>query len=413
MSVRSNLVCLAVMVSLLFATAVASNGSSAQPGTAAPMKIGLVLNFTGSPEASAERKRAFDLAIQHINEGGGVLGRWVEGISVDATSDPQVAVEEARRLVETAGVHAIVGPNASAAALPIAETVAGPAFIPTISPSATSPRLTDVADGGYFFRNALSDSTQGPVLAQVTQERGFDNVGLLYRDDAYGQGLAASFKASWQGELRTVPVGADQPTYLPELRESASAGAEALVIATSEVQALPIVREALDEGVYSQFVFGDAAKRTRLVREIGGARLGGMYGTAGAPAPDGAATADWNASFVAEYGELPVLTYVKETYDATIALALAAQAAGSLDGPAIRDQLRAIGSAPGEIVLGTPAGVADGLRLLAEGKEIDYDGAANSLDWDDNGDLRRGYIGTWRFTRDERIEELGTTLFEY
>ena len=36
-----------------------------------------------------------------------------------------------------------------------------------------------------------------------------------------------------------------------------------------------------------------------------------MYGTAGAAAPDNDATADWEAAFIAEYGELPVLAYVK------------------------------------------------------------------------------------------------------
>ena len=403
----------------LFAVAVACSAGTSPPDVSestspsASMKIGLLINFSGSPEASADRKRAFDLAIQHVNEAGGVLGRPVEGVAADATTDPLAAVEEARRLVDVEGIHAMVGPNSSAAALPVAETVTGPAGIPTISQSATSPQLTKAADNDYFFRVALSDVAQGPVLAGVTRERGFDNVGLVYRDDPYGQGLAASFEASWSGTLQSVPVGPEQPSHLLELRQTASAGAQALVVILSEAQALAVVREALDEGVYDQFVFGDAAKRMSLVAEIGGGRLGGMYGTAGAPAPDSAATAEWDAAFVAAYGSLPNLTYVKETYDATIALAFAAQAAGSLDGAAIRDQLRAIGSAPGETVLGTPAGVAGGLRLLAEGHEIDFDGAATSMDWDENGDLRRGYIGTWRFTSDERIEELERALFEY
>ena len=91
-----------------------------------------------------------------------------------------------------------------------------------------------------------------------------------------------------------------------------------------------------------------------------------MYGTAGASAPGNDATAEWEAAYIAEYGGLPVLAYVKETYDATVALALAAQAAGSVDGAAIRDHLREIAGPPGRTVLGTPIGVADGLSLLAE-----------------------------------------------
>ena len=407
-----NLVRLIVAASLLIAAAACDDGALEDPGASVSMKIGLMLNFSGAPETAADRKRAFNLAIRHVNEAGGVLGMPVEGVEADSTRDPRLGVEAARRLVEE-GVHAIVGPTASAIALPVAEMVAGPAGVPTISPSATSPQLSVAADDGYFFRTTLSDTVQGPVLARVTGERGFDNVGVVYIDDPYGQGLARSFEESWDGEVRAVPVDREQTAHLADLRESAGAGAQALVVITFEQQALALVREALEEDVYTQFVFGDAAKRLSLVTEIGGGRLGGMYGTAGAPAPDNDATAAWETAFAAAYGGPPRLTYVKETYDATVALALAAQAAGSLDGAAIRDQLRAIGSPPGEMVMGTPQGVAEGLRLLADGRQIDYEGIANSLDWDENGDLLQGYIGIWRYTRDGRIEELDTILFQY
>ena len=379
--------------------------------TSEPMSIGLLLDFSGAPDTSADRKRAFDLAIRHLNDGGGVLGRPVQGVTADATRNPAPAVRAARHLVEQEGVHAVVGPNASAAALPVVEIVTGPAGIPTISPSATSPRLTDADDDDFFFRTTLADTAQGPVLARVTRERGFDNVGLIYRDDPYGQGLAAVFADAWHGTLRAVPVGDSQATYASELRRSAGAGAQALVVVTFEDQALTIVREAIDHGIYEHFVFADAAKRMRLVTEIGAAALGGMYGTAGVPTPDSIAAAEWEESFVAEYGALPAFTYVKETYDATIAVALAAQAAGSLDGGAIRDHLRAVGSPPGQVVAGTPGGVADALRLLAEGRQIDYEGVATTLDWDEHGDLREGYIGVWRFTPDEGIEEVETVFF--
>ncbi len=409
----SNLMRLMVTACLLTVVVACDNGAPEEPEVSTSMRIGLMLNFSSASETVADRKRAFDLAIRHINMAGGVLGMPVESFEADSTRDPQMGVEAARQLVETEGVHAIVGPTASAVSLPVAEMVTGPAGVPTISPSATSPQLTTAADDGYFFRTALSDTAQGPVLARVTGERGFDNVGLLYIDDPYGQGLARSFQESWDGTLRAVAVDPNQTTHLAELRESASAGAQALVVITFEQQALAIVREALEAGIYSQFTFGDAAKRRSLVTEIGGERLGGMYGTAGAPAPDNDATAAWEAAYEAEYGALPQSTYVKETYDATVALALATQAAGSLNGDAIRDQLRAICSPPGETVMGIPQGVADGLRLLTDGREINYEGVANSLDWDENGDLLRGYIGIWRYTQDERIEDLDTIPFQY
>ena len=403
---------------LLGAAGMSLTGAAAQPTTARPdeataLKIGLLMDLSsGSVEVYRDRQRAFELAIKHVNKGGGVFGLPVAVAVGDTTADPEKAVAAARRLVEVEGVHAIVGPNASVNALPVAERVIGPAAIPTVSFSATSPELTGVTDDDFLFRTALSDVSQGPVLARVARERGFDDVGLLHVDDPWGRGLAGAFEAAWDGPMKAIPVDRDQTGFLTALRESASGGAQALVVIASEAAALTIVRQAIDEGLFDSFVFGDGAKRLSLVRSLGGARLGNMYGTGPASAPESAASTAWEAVWVAEYGALPVLAYVKEAYDATVALALAAQAAGRLDGAGIRDRLRAVGSSPGTVVNAGPRGVADALRILASGGEIDYEGASGSMDWDGNGDLRRGHIGIWRFTDDERIEEVRAVAFE-
>lgn len=403
---------------LLAAAGVALVGTMVEPTSTradekAALKIGLLMDFSGgSAEILRDRQRAFELAIKHVNDGGGVLGLPVEGAVGDTTANPETAVAEARRLIEVERVHAIVGPNSSAASLPIAERVIGPAGVPTISFSATSPELTGVADNDFFFRVALSDVMQGPVLARVVRERGFDNVGLLHVDDAWGRGLAGAFEAAWTGTIRSLAVERDRSGFLPELLESAGAGAQALVVIAPGKMAEAMVRESIENGVYDRFAFGDAAKRPSLVRAIGGARLGGMYGTGPAIAPESPASAAWEAAYVDEHGALPVRAYVKETYDATVALALAAEAAGSLDGAAIRDQLRGIGGGPGTVVGAGPEGIADALRILAGGGAIDYEGASGSMDWDGKGDLRRGHIGVWRFTEDERIGEVEAVPFE-
>ena len=385
--------------------------SSEEQPAVTPLKIGLLLNFSGSTEASADRQRAFDLALRHINEGGGVFGMPVSGVVVDSTGNPDTAVEQARHLVEVEGAHAIVGPNASSAALPIAQTISATLRIPTVSPSATSPQLTAVDDNGYFFRTALSDVAHGPVLADITRRQGFDNVGLIFQDDAYGAGLADAFAASWDGALRSVPVDPGETDLATALNESARGGAHALVVIAFERLTIDLVRRAIDSGTYHHFVFADAAKRLSIAQEIGIDTLAGMYGTGSARAPHSDATESWDDAYIAEYGELPVLAYVKETYDATVAIALAAEAAGSVDGAAIRDRLREIAESPGDPIPGTPDGIADALGLLGEGKDIDYKGTSGVLEWDEHGDLRRGYIGIWRFTEGGRIEDLESIAY--
>ena len=402
-----------LLLTLAVGVIVACGGGSDPDQAEDHLRIGLVLNFTDSPEASQARGMAFDLAVKHLNEAGGILDRDVEGFTVDATGDPVVALERVLLLVDAARVHAIVGPNASSASLPVARQVSGPRQVPTISPSATSPLLSTVEDDDFFFRTALSDSAQGPVLAQVNRDLGFNNVGLIYQNDAWGQGLARTFQEAWTGQVSAVSVELEQDSFLPQLRESSANSPQSLVVIASESVALPLVKEAVDSGLYENFTFGDAAKRFSLMETVGAEHLAGMLGTAGEAAPKSEATRAWESAFIDEYGSLPHVPYTKETYDAVMAIALAAEAAGTLDGAAIRDRLRAIGSPPGQIVFATPEGIRDALDLLGDGEKINYEGVAVSADWDANGDLSRGYIGVWRFTADGDIEDVKSVLFEY
>ena len=374
-----------------------------------PLKIGVMLvNSETRTETALDRLRAFKLAVKHVNASGGVFGRPVEFAEGD-TLHPE---EEARRLIEEEGVHAIVGPNSSADSLAVVG-VAATAGVLVISPSASSPQLTLNEDCDLFFRTALSDVAQGPVLVRVTRERGFNNVGVIYRDDAWGRGLADAFREAWSGDIVLVASPTDlRESYLDLLEESVRGGAQALVLLTFWPEAEVILPEALASGLYDQFLFGDALRRAELAAAVGGGRLTGMYGTTSGPSHDRASTAAWDAAFRDEYGEGTEASYVKETYDAAIAVMLAAEAAGSAGGLSIRDELRGVGSAPGERVLPGLEGVAQALGTIRDGGDVDYEGAANSIDWDANGDLERGYIGIWRFTREDKIEDVESIPYE-
>ena len=291
--------------------------------------------------------------------------------------------------------------------------VAAPAGVLVVSPSATSPLLTLNEDRDLFFRTALSDVSQGPALAELTRERGFESVGVIYRDDAWGKGLAEAFGRAWTGNAVLVASPTElQGSYLDLIKESAGGGAEALVLLTFRPEAEVILPEALESGLYDQFVFGDALRRAELPAAVPGGRLAGMYGTASAVPRESASAAAWDRAFRDEYGEGTESSYARESYDAAIAVMLAAEAAGSADGPSVRDELRRVGSAPGERILPGPEGVARALDVIRDGGEVDYEGAANSVDWDANGDLERGYIGIWRFTRDGGIEDVEIIPYE-
>lgn len=372
-----------------------------------PLVIGWLADFSGAlAEYGQEMETGVELAVAHVNASGGVLGRTVAFVSGDTVVDPTIAVSEARRLVEIEGAIGLVGPVASVTTLPVGESVSGPLGIPTVTPAATSPQISLADDNGYLFRATISDAAQGPVLAQLAEDAGYSRVGVIYRDDPYGQGLAEAFAAAYSGEAELVAISPmTQPTYLAELQRAAAGDSEALIVVAFPQEAEVFLREAIEQGLFDQFLFVDGSKSPELIAAIGGEYLNGMKGTAQAPGPETPSLAAWNESYVNVYGELPTLPFVAETYDAAMALMLAIEAAGSTDGEAIRAALAEISSPGGDIVIPGVEGIALGLETIRNGGDINYEGAATTLDWNEIGDVTSGYIGIWQYA-DGGIEEV-------
>ena len=157
------------------------------------------------------------------------------------------------------------------------------------------------------------------------------------------------------------------------------------------------LRESIENDIFTNFVFADATRSEDLAAKIGPEHLDGTKGTAPGSSDSEPSTAAWNRAYVARFGEEPARADVREGYDAVIAIALAAEAAGSTDSAAIRDQLRNVVQPPGRTVIAGPEGVAAALEAVRNGEEIDYDGAASPLDWNASGDLATGFVEIWEY----------------
>ena len=375
------------------------------------LKIGYLADFSGPlAEFGPEIQTGVQLAIDHINAAGGVNGEDVVFVTGDTQVDQTVGVEEARRLVEIEGVHAIVGPLASTIAIAVAESVTGPAGIPTISPSATSAAVSLAQDHGFLFRSTISDAAQAPVLAGLVSDLGIDNVGVLFLNDAYGQGLSDGFRSLFGGTATAVSHEPEQVSYLAELQQAADGGAEWLVAISFPEQAKVYIRESLENGIFEKFVFVDGTKSQELIDDIGAEFLDGFQGTAPSAGPDTEATAAWNEAYLEEFDALPTRPFVREAYDAVIAIALAAELQGSNDPATIRAALPRIASPPGTQVLPGTEGIEAGLDAVRDGQDINYEGSATTLDWNQAGDVTSGFVGIWEY-RGGAIVELEALPF--
>lgn len=163
-----------------------------------------------------------------------------------------------------------------------------------------------------------------------------------------------------------------------------------------------ILRQALEEGLFTKFIFTDGLKAPELVDAIGSKYLEDSFGTAPAAVADAPGAVYFKEAYNKEFGELPPKPYIDTAYDAAYLLALAIQKAGTTDGEAVRDALYEVSAAPGEKI--NPGEWAKAVQLLKEGKDIDYEGASGPVDFDQNGDVPGTFV-MWAF-KDGKIESV-------
>jgi ABC-type branched-subunit amino acid transport system substrate-binding protein len=378
----------------------AATGTPTGIATTAPaaeaLKIGALLSFTGGLASFGPAiYNGVELAVTEINDNGGVNGKPVELVKGDDGTSPQQALTEAQRLVDVEHVHAIIGALPSTASVQVAETVTGPAEILQISPASSSPSLTDANDDDFLFRSTISDAAQGIILSNLAVDEGIETVCSLYVNNAYGKGLSNAFTAAFEAAggtvTKEVPHEENLPTYATELGECA--GADALAAIAYPASATTFLREAKEGALFPTYLFVDGTKDPAMFTNLTYSAFDAQRGTSPSSLPTDSA-ASFAERYTAAYGELPPKPYIKEAYDATYLIALAAQKAGTTDGAALRDALRDVSNAPGTDISPGPEGWDAAVAALAAGDDINYEGTGE-LEFDDNGDPLVGAIEWW------------------
>lgn len=399
----------AAFIALLLIVACARPGAA--PATQEQqLKLGFLMSFTGGLASfGPEFENAGKLAIKHINDAGGVLGRPVIYALGDDGTSPEQGVAEARRLVDIERVNAIVGPLGSGVTIAVVESVTVPNRVLLVTPSATSPAITALRDNDYVFRTPISDAAQGLVLAQLVRDSGFSSACALYVNNAYGQGLAESFANAFQrlGGRVTARVSHEESaaSFRAELTRCVEGRPEVLAaISYPKGQAEIYLREALEGRLIDKFVFVDGTQDATMFSTLGWDKFQGMRGTVPGSL-DTEAGRLFDSLYEREYNRRAGVPFLRETYDAVVAIALAAEKAKSTDSTRIRDALRDVANAPGVTIGAGPDEVRRAFELVRAGQDIDYQGATGAVEFDQNGDISLGAIAIWRIEGDRWVTE--------
>lgn len=374
------------------------------------IKIGVLLPLTGDLGFLGEpMSKAAELAVDLVNENGGILGKQVKAVVADSRTVNEGAREGAEYLINVEGVKAIVGDAGSGNSF-AALAVAKPANVVMVSPASTSPDFTTFDDGGYFFRTAPSDSLQGAVMAGLAYNEGCREAGTVALNNEYGEGFKNVFIETFQrlggSVVADILYNPEGTSFTSEVNQLAAANPKCVLLVAYPETGSTILREAYQQGTLdvSTWLLSEGMQSNELADLVGKDSSGkyiieGIRGTQ--PKSVGVGYEAFAAAYEKKYGERSSGPFDAHTFDAALLIMYAIQRAGANDGAAIRDNIQAVAAGPGELV----SDIGTALQMLRDGKDINWDGASGNVDLDDVGDVLSDYE-VWQVGADGNVSIL-------
>ncbi len=196
-----------VMIVTMFLSACSNGGGNNAEGDT--IKVGYIgpLTGEGAPWGDAE-VNGLKIAVDEINEKGGILGKQVELFTYDNRGDNVETTNAARRLIEQDKVSCIIGTNASGSSISLS-MVCAQYKIPHIATTATNPKVTVDEDGNvmpYTFRATLIDPQQGSIAADFAIEKlNAKKAAVMYDISSdYANGLTEFFISKYEENGGTI-----------------------------------------------------------------------------------------------------------------------------------------------------------------------------------------------------------------
>jgi branched-chain amino acid transport system substrate-binding protein len=370
--------------------------------------LGVILPQTGGLASFGEGMiAAAEMAVEEINENGGVWGNDVETIIQDEgpAEEPEV-VQSAADAMISQGANAVIGAASSTSSLNIIETLFNQKII-QVSPSNTGPDFTGHQYGDYYFRTAPSDVLQGSALAEVIAENGQESIAILAQQTAYGEGLANQIEEVFTaagGEVTAKEFyDLTQTEYSSEAQALAAGDPDGIVLVSYEesVQIIPALVAAGVGPQDTQWYLVDG-NHLDYSEDFDPGFMAGVI--ASQPGAEEEPT-DFYTRVDEFRAGLPERVYTPESYDATIVVALAAIAANTDDPDAVRDEMSAV--VQGGTVCTTFAECRD---LLDDGEDIDYDGVTGPISWTEDGDPGEATIGIYEYGEDNTTTRIDSRV---
>ena len=352
--------------------------------------IGVLLP-TGDAVLGDPMVAAAELAIDRINDAGGVLGVPVRVIVADEGDTTATATASIQSLLAR-DVDAIVGPGSSVIALSSLDDIVTSGTV-ACSPTASAIALDDFPDDDLFFRTVPSDSLQAEAIAQAADQTGALQATIVHIDDVYGRALATSVTQAMAGGAisvgETIAFSGRDDDLTSEARQLLASGSPVAIVLADDDDGTRFLEAlgGLNTDALATIVVNDAMRSTnspQRIAELDPELRSRIVGIAPqAESSDPAAPFD------------PPGLFASNAYDCVNLIALAAVAADSDAAVDIANQIPLVSSSGS--VCRTFAACVD---AIDSGLVIDYNGPSGLMELGRSGDPTRAVFDRFRFGPD-------------
>lgn len=327
----------------------ADQTTSSASTTSKELKIGLVTQLSGGGALYGKQmQQGAQLAVDEINEAGGIKGKKLKLLAEDDQANPSESVKVTQRLVSEENINAWIG------TLKSSDTVTDVGItskqnIPSFVPIAVADSVTQA---GYknLFRNVANNGMQIKELVDyILKNQPHQKMAIIAENTDYGRGIADTFTKLYTQGGRTITntefYNVGQKDFNDQLTKIKAKQPDSILIAGLVAEGSLITKQAKDLGLTPQlYSFGGFMGAKPI--ELAGDSVNGLIHTeyfSPNVTGDDKITAFVN-SYQKKYGEIPDSYYSAATYDAVYLYAEGVKQAGSEDSQKVIDALHAIKS---------------------------------------------------------------------
>jgi branched-chain amino acid transport system substrate-binding protein len=338
---RGRILSLTPLLFLLCTTACNKGGGSSAGGDT--IKVGEFASLHGSEaDFGQSSHKGTLLAVEQINNAGGVLGKKIELLTEDNLSKQGESATIVKKFISRDKVVAILGEVASGRSLEAAK-ICQENKIPQVSPSSTNPKVTETGD--YIFRTCFTDPFQGKLLADFGLNTLKAKRVAMLTDiaSAYSVGLAEYFKEPFIAGGGTIIADQKYSSHDKDFKAQLTAikaeNPEAIFVPGYFTEVGLIVLQARQLGIQVPIFGGDGWEAPALIKIAGDSLTNTFYSTHFSPWKDTPEVQNFVKAFQAKFnGETPD-AMAALGYDSVLMLVDAIKRAGSTDPEKLRGAL--------------------------------------------------------------------------